>query len=143
MEKIEHTESSAVAKVSQELEKLEVNKSVGILSAFEFLVGYFKESEANNFSVVKANVHLGKLSEKLIDLKETGNDMAEKFLKNLKDPTVKTSGLTTAARMTMGEGASELQEITIYAFAPCTSASVEISFRSYIHFCRTEQNKQN
>ena len=65
MEKIEHTESSAAAKVCQEMEKLEIIKSMMFLSAFEFLVGYFKELEANDFSVVKTTVQMGKKFEKL------------------------------------------------------------------------------
>ena len=60
MEKIESTESSAAAKFCQEMEQPEIIKSMGFLSAFEFLVGYLKESEASNFSVLKANVQVGK-----------------------------------------------------------------------------------
>ena len=56
MEKIEHTQSSAAAKGCQEMEKPEIIKSMGFLSAFEFLVGYLKKSEASDFSVVQANV---------------------------------------------------------------------------------------
>ena len=69
-EEKEHTESSATAEVCQEMEKAEIIESVGFLSTFEFLVGYFKESEATDFSNVRANVHLGKISEKLIELKK-------------------------------------------------------------------------
>ena len=98
------------------------------LSAFEFLFGYLKESEASGFSVVKAKTQLAKLPEKLLDLKKTGNNIAEILLNKLQDLTVKNSGLTTTARKAMGKGASDFQEITIHSFAPCTSVSAERFF---------------
>ena len=128
--KIKHSESSAAAKVCRDMEKPEIIGSMGFWSAFEFFVGYIKESEASKFSVVKANVHLEKISEKLIDLTEAGKKFAEILLNKLQDLTVKYSGLTTAARMARGEGVSEPQQLTIYSFDRCTSVSVEsLSFR--------------
>ena len=89
---------------------------------------------------VKAKVELGKLSEKLIDLKETGNNTAEILLNKLQHLTVKKLDLTTAAIMARGEGASEPQELFIYSFAPCTSLSVEKNFRFYILFFQDKSN---
>ena len=99
MEKIEHTETLAVGKVCQEREKPEITKNMGFLSAFEFLVGYIKDSEASNFSVAKPNVQLGKISKNLVDPKETGNNITEILFNKVQDLTVKNWGLTSAARM--------------------------------------------
>ena len=96
-----------------------------------FLLGTSKNQKASDFSVVKANVHLEKIYEKLTDLKETGNNFAEILLNKLQDLTVKNLGLTTAARMARGEGVSEPQQLTIYSFDRCTSVSVE-SFSSIL-----------
>ena len=68
------------------------------------------------------------MSEKLVDLKKTRNNIAEILLNKLQYLTVKNSDQTTTARKAMKEGASELQEITIYSFAPCTSVSAERFF---------------
>ena len=132
MEKIEPREFSAAAEVCQEMEKPDIIKSIGFLSAIEFLVGYLKESEASDFSFVKANVQLRKLSETFFNLKEAGNSLAEILLNRLRDLTLKNWVLTTAAILAKSRCVSEPQEITISSFAPCTSVSVD-RFVSTLH----------
>ena len=111
---------------------------MGFFSFFEFFVGRCpKELDASDFSVVKADVQLGKISEKLIDLK---NIMAEILLNMFQDLTVKYSGLTTPAKMARGEGVSETQVITNYSFAPCISVSVGKNFLILHSFSQGRSN---
>ena len=89
MEETEYTELSQAAKFFHEMEKLKINNSMEFLSAFEFPVGYLEESEATDFGVVKARSRLEKKTEKLYDLNETGNKIAELLLNKLQDLKVK------------------------------------------------------
>ena len=83
---------------------------------------------------------MGKISEKIIHLKETGNNIAEILLNSLQDLTVKNSGLTNAARMARGDGVSEPQEITIYSFASCISVQLKDFFWILHSFLQERSN---
>ena len=70
--------------------------------------------------------------EKLIDLSETGNEVAVYLCKKAKDLMAKNEGLWEINKMARGDGISDPSLIGIYYFAPCTSVEVE-RFFSILH----------
>ena len=123
-------ESSAARKALVEMEDPEILRTIGFLSAFEFLVPYSTLSEGVGFTAVKASSQIDKITEKLIELSETGNILSDLLLKKFQDLIQKNQGLRKVVEIARGNNAEilEPEEIGLLSFAPCTSVHVERLF---------------
>ena len=63
-----------------------------------------------------------------VDLEQTGSLAASDVLPKLEYLTEKNKGLTKVAKMGRGEGITEPSDVSVFAFALCTTVDVERFF---------------
>ena len=105
-----------------------VKDQTGFLCSLRFIREKITESEAAGYTAIKAMNAVQFIQSRLLDLKETGNTIAEVALAKLDAVLEKNEGLRRVVRFANGESISEPADIGVFAFAPCTTVDVERFF---------------
>ena len=131
--------SSAAAKALAKMNDGCTITRVGFIAAVSFLTQKVVASEASDFTAAKAGTQISEITAFLIDLSETGNEVAVYLSTKWQYLIEKNQGLIKTIALCRGEGVEEPSEISIFAFAPCTSVEIE-RFFSVVKSFLTDRN---
>ena len=132
--------SKAARKAAEIMEDANVVRELGLIASLSFLTQKIKVCQESGYSATRAIKQLNEIHGLLVDLEQTGNLAASVVLPKLEYLTEKNKGLTKVAKMGRGEGITEPSDVSVFAFAPCTTVDVERFFSVFQSFVDDRPN---